>query len=130
MEAPTLSKEAPTLPRALYQDADDALRDAGHPNPEFWHTQLHNHALDPKLDFDVQRFLVNRAFELAIGGFDPKARFSEKVAADYARDQMDARYCLLPQGTAKVWLNSFKEKVVPHVMKYQLGCPQSTAAVA
>lgn len=128
MEAPTKAVEAPAKEVPLFQAADHALRDAGHPNPAFWHDNLHHHALDPQLGFDVQRFLVNRAFELTIGGFDPSQVFSEKVAADYAKDQMDARYCLLPNGTQKTWVHSFKQKVVPHILKYQLGVAQTETA--
>lgn len=128
MEAPTKAVEAVSTDIPLFQAANIALREAGHPNPEFWHNHLHHHAKDPKLAFDVQRFLVNRAFELTIGGFDPSQVFSEKVAQDYARDQMDARYCLLPNGTQKTWLHSFKQKVVPHILKYSLGIPQAATA--
>lgn len=128
MEAPTKAVEAATKELPLYLAASEALREAGHPNPSFWTANLHPHAMDAALQFDVQRFLVNRALEMMIGGFDPKAVFSEKVAEDYVKDQLDARYCLLPQGTQKVWINSFKQKVVPHILKYQLGVPQQVTA--
>jgi hypothetical protein len=128
MEAPTTVAEQPTKEVPLHKAAENALRAAGHPNPTFWHMFLHPHALDEKLDFDVRRFLINRAFEMTIGGLDPKLVFSEKVAQDYARDQLDARYCLLPQGDQKTWLHSFAQKVVPFIMKYQLGATQQVQA--
>jgi hypothetical protein len=124
MEAPTKVPEQPTKEVPLHQAAAIALTEAGHPNPTFWHMHLHPHGMDEQVAFDIRRFLVNRAFEMTIGGIDPTLAFSEKVAQDYARDQLDARYCLLPQGTQLVWLNSFKEKVVPFIMKYQLGVPR------
>ena len=82
MEAPTTVAEQPTKEVPLHKAIEEILVAAGHPNPFFWHTFLHPHALDVKLDFDVRRFLVNRAFEMAIGGVNPSLYISEKVAQD------------------------------------------------
>lgn len=129
MEAPTAKPEAPTKEPLLHEAATQALKDAGHNNPEFWKRYLHPHGEDPKVAFDIQRFLINRSFEMTIGGINPSAHFENpKTAEDYARDQLDARYCLLPTGDFKTWMHSYKQKVVPFIMKYNLGMLQVAPA--
>lgn len=130
MEAPTAKPEAPTRELMLHEAASQALQEAGHTNPDFWKTFLHVDATKPEVMLDIQRFLINRAFEMSFGCFDPKTRFSEKVATDYMKDQFDARYCLLPTGDFKTWMHSFKQKVVPFVMKYSLGMDVQAAQYA
>lgn len=122
MQAPTTKPEAPSKGLMLHQAATNALSEAGHNNPMFWKTWLHPHGEDESIAFDVQRFLINRSFEMVIGGIDPHKYFeNQKTAEDYAREQLDARYCLLPTGDQKTWLHSFNQKVVPFIMKYNLG---------
>jgi hypothetical protein len=41
--------------------------------------------------------------------------------------QLDARYCLLPQGTRKQWFDSFKKGVLPKIMLYQIGILEQSA---
>lgn len=120
----------------------EALKEVGHPYPEFWiacaldgrYHRLHPHAWDKNIDFDRQRFLVNRQWELVLGGFDPAKAFPPEVAGEYKQEQMRARYCLLPQGKQDVWLKSFKEGVIPVLLKYSLPlipkveAPQAPAA--
>jgi hypothetical protein len=49
---------------------------------------------------------------------DPKVDFDK---------QLDARYCLLPQGTRKQWFDSFKKGVLPKIMLYQIGILEQSA---
>lgn len=130
MEAPTTKPEGPGRELMLHEAASKALEEAGHSNPDFWRIFLEPDAKREDVLLDIQRFLINRAFEMSFGCFDPKTRFSEKIAADYMNDQFDARYCLLPTGDYKTWLHSFKQKVVPFVMKYRLGMEVQAAQYA
>lgn len=130
MEAPTAKPEAPTKEVPLHEAATKALSEAGHNNPTFWKAWLHPHGEDTAVNFDIRRFLINRSFEMMIGGIDPKKHFENpKTAEDYAREQLDARYCLLPTGDQKTWLHSFNQKVVPFIMKYNLGIVQQAVSV-
>jgi hypothetical protein len=101
----------------------EALIEAQHPYPMFWLAGLHPAAVDPKVDFDKQRFLVNQRFELIFGTLPSK----REVPADYMEKQLDARYCLLPQGTRKQWFDSFKKGVLPKIMLYQIGILEQSA---
>lgn len=127
MQGPTAV--APKIEELPLVDAViQALRDVGHPYPEFWIAclldgrahSLHPHAWDKTVEFDRQRFLVNRQWELVLGGFDPTKVFPAEVAGEYKQEQMRARYCLLPQGNQATWLRSFAEGVIPVLLKYSI----------
>jgi hypothetical protein len=112
METQEVKKEFPG--QELITAVTQLLVDAGHPEPMFWIDNLHRDAVMSE-DFDKRRFQINRQWEMIFGSVSPA-----KVDKNYMRDQLDARYCLLPQGNVKEWLKSFKDGVVPTVMKYQI----------
>lgn len=101
----------------LVDEIAQMLIDAGHEFPLFWLKGLPKAAVDEALGFDRQRFIINTHWEMILGS-EPSRR---EMPEDYIEKQLDARYCLLPQGTRKVWLDSFKSGVLPIVMKYQIG---------
>lgn len=55
---------------------------------------------------DVQRFLLNRYW-------------NQQLMAS-AKQSMDERYCLIPDGTVEDWLKLFKQKVLPFVIENNL----------
>jgi hypothetical protein len=106
--------------KPFVEEVIECLRDAAHPQPDFFLDELHPDARNPDIIFDIQRFLVNRRFEMLLGGIDPKKTFGDTVGTDYMKAQLDARYCLLPQGSRAAWVKSFKAEVIPCLMKFQI----------
>ncbi len=110
--------EQSTAPMAVafVDEITALLAEAGHNNPTFWQMGLHPHARTAEV-FDVQRFIVSDHWSLLLGSIP-----ASTMPPEYVRQQLNARYCLLPQGTKRAkWLESFKQGVVPVVMLYQIG---------
>ncbi len=82
------------------------LAQAGHLNPNAWQKDLHPDAFDPNLEPAKKRFLVNRVWRLTLGMLE--------------EDTINARYCLVDQGSIFDWLSLFKQMVVPIAIKHQL----------
>lgn len=101
-------------PASLVEMVTAVLAEARHPNPQFWLAGLHPHAFTSP-DVKVRRFLINRQWQLIFGEVPPEA-----VPPSYAADQLDARFCLLENGEVEDWINSFRNGVVPCLMKYNL----------
>jgi len=87
---------------------DEALKNAGHPNPSFWreskYSKLNEDALKEDTNQDIQRFLVNRQLRLVIAGMPS--------------DTKDARFCLVEQGTIHDWYRLLEDGVIPKIMEH------------
>lgn len=101
-------------PLCLVDQVTSILAEARHPNPHFWLDGLHPHAQSSP-DTKVQRFLINRQWQLIFGATPPAA-----VDPSFVTASMDARFCLLENGEIEDWLKSFRNGVLPCVMKYNL----------
>lgn len=99
---------APEVTVSLVDRITGILAAKGHQNPELWKSvpfDLHPHAITSK-DHMVQRFLINRQWQLILGMADC--------------DTMDARYCLVDNGSDDDWLTSFEFGVAPCIIAHNL----------
>lgn len=93
----------PKLPENanLIDAVTDALREAGHPDPEAWKAGLHEDATITD-DQKIQRFLVNRCLF--------------KYMAKMPHATLEARAALLMDGDQDDWHKALKTVVVPCIM--------------
>lgn len=90
------------------------LQQSGHQNPEAWKEYLNKDALEVTTPVEVKRFLVNRAWRTILGTVPTTAPAE--------------RFCLIDQGDEKVWLQLFKESIIPVVVEFDLPRPWSEIA--
>lgn len=89
----------------LLNEVSKLLENAGHPSPNKWtQSSLLVDAIyaAPKL----QRFLINRFWRVSLGNC------SENTSKE--------RYCLVDNGQDTVYLQIFKDAIVPSIIKYKL----------
>lgn len=91
------------------EEVSRLLNEAGHENPEAWKEYLHADALQMSTPVEVKRFLVNRAWRTILGTV-PSGAPAE-------------RYCLIDKGDEKVWLQLFKESIIPAAIEFKLPRP-------
>jgi hypothetical protein len=99
---------APEVEVSLVDQITGILASRGHPHPEAWKSvpfALHPHAIESR-DHNVQRFLINRQWQLILG--------------TSGVDTMDARYCLVDNGSDEDWLASFTNGVAPCIIAHSL----------
>ena len=85
------------------QDVTDALRAAGHPNPEDWLQHVHSfypQALDQTTSGTGRRVLVNRVLHVVLGLTD------HPESGKY-------RFLLIDQGSHEEWLGMIQKEVAP-----------------
>lgn len=91
------------------------LAKLGHVNPRGWMsnldpiTGLHPDTVNPAVDADAHRFLINRYWHNQLG-----------ILGTQGHNTMDARYCLVPQGGHERWLELFEQKVAPWIVEHNL----------
>lgn len=89
----------------LVYEVNNALSEAGHPNPAAWHSYVQSDVFGNADPF-VQRFLINRAFRL--------------ILAEAQENTMNVRFCLVDNGELIDWLRLFKDQVIPCVQRNSL----------
>jgi hypothetical protein len=97
-----LQETAPVVNPQLVGKITALLAAAGHPNPALWESQVHPDAHNV-CDHGIQRFLINRYWRETLGSLDA--------------DTINARYCLLAEGSIPDWERAFSEGVVPCIIK-------------
>lgn len=81
----------------LVPKVTELLAAAGHPRPADWEQYVHPDALVVP-DEGIQRFLINRYWRETLGALDV--------------DTLNARYCLVQEGSVDDWVRAFREGVV------------------
>lgn len=99
----------------LHLEITSILQRAGHSRPNAWLEGLHPDAQRPEIVADVQRFLINRYWHGQFGALPPETLDRH--------ENMDIRYCLVPQGDLGRWLELFEEKIAPCIVKHNLPTP-------
>lgn len=105
-------------PVEAFDPADAVCKEllfAGHKAPYRWLTGIDPNAVDPEVEVNLRRFLVNRHLRMVLGSCD-------------AVDTMAERYCLVDKGSNEEWTMLIRESVAPCIAKNDL--PAYTPAVA
>ena len=87
-------------------DITNALIEAGHQRPNDWKRYLETGAGNQP-DKNYDRFLVNRALR-------------QILSSVKTENTMDARYCLIDDGSLLDWLRLFKSGVLPCIVRLNL----------
>jgi hypothetical protein len=97
-------------PVEAFDPADAVCKElmfAGHKDPFRWLTGIDPNAVDPDVDVNLRRFLVNRQLRMVLGSCDEI-------------DTTVERYCLVDKGTDDAWVMLIKESVAPTMAKNNL----------
>jgi hypothetical protein len=101
-------KEEQVVPELgnLVDEITKILTECKHHNPSAWVAMVHPDAL-MSTDSGVQRFLINRAFHMILGGVTTE-------------NTMDTRFCLVDTGDIKDWILLFRTGVAPTLVRLNL----------
>jgi hypothetical protein len=98
------------LPEEAFDPANEVCKSlmfAGHKDPFRWMTGIDPNAVNPNIDVDLRRFLVNRHLRMVLGVCDDIDTNAE-------------RYCLVDKGSNDEWSMLIRESVAPCIAKNDL----------
>lgn len=90
----------------LHQHITAVLSNGGHTRPGDWLHHLPQEVQNNAVDPEQQRFHINQFWRRQLGNCQ--------------EDTMDARFCLVDQGSYRDWLSLFEAKVAPCIIRNNL----------